>query len=368
VLIARRHPDFSIAGDAKLATAVQLAAGWLLIVAGLAHAARRPGAAGALLVAAGFGWFAIEAANPEVGSPLVFTAGLLFGASAPALIVHAALAYSGGRLASRVEIAVVVAGYVVCIAVAGILTAALNDPAAHGCLNCPRNLAHLGGSVGSSDAVARDALWLVGAWSVAAVAVLAWRALRTSLALRRLAAAALAPAAAYVALVGVANAHGISRGFQSNDPTDRRLWAGQALALVALAIGVSWERVRSARMRAELAELVVELDAAPAGRGVREALASALDEPGLTLAYRSLSATGWIDADGRPASLSGAVTELAGIAAVGHRPAALQDAELVRDIARAAGPALEHERLQAELKAQLLPGSAVGGHTAMILR
>src|SRR5690242_2378704 len=43
VLVARDHPDLSIAGDSFLASAAQLAAGWGLIAAGLAHAARRPG-------------------------------------------------------------------------------------------------------------------------------------------------------------------------------------------------------------------------------------------------------------------------------------------------------------------------------------
>lgn len=353
VVAAREHPDLSIAGDAGLASAAQLAAGWALIAGGLVHAARRRGRSGALLAAAGFTWFVAEAANPEVRSALLFTAGLLLAAATPALVVHAALAHATGRLSSRAEIIIVSAGYAVCAGVAGVLTGVVNDPLAHGCLDCPANLAYIGGSTDAGDDVTRVALWLVAGWAIAAVAFLVWRDVRASVPLRRLAAPMLAPAAVYAGLVAAANMHGIPRGFLSNDPTDRRLWAGQAIALIAVAAGAMWDRVRSARMRAELADLVVELDAVPAGRGVRDALARALGEPDLVLFYRAVSGSGWIDADGAAAELPSATTELTGVAAVAHRPGALGDAELVREISRAALPALEHERLQAQLKSQI---------------
>jgi signal transduction histidine kinase len=88
---------------------------------------------------------------------------------------------------------------------------------------------------------------------------------------------------------------------------------------------------------------------------VRDALARQLGEPDLTLVYRSVTRGEWIDGEGRPAGppSTEATTRLGGVALVGHRRGALHDAELVRDIARAALPAVEHERLRAELKAQL---------------
>src|SRR4051794_3493175 len=352
VQLARDHPDLSLAGDTVPASALQLAAGWALMLAGLAHHARRPGAvSGPLLVAAGFAWFAVEAPNPEVGSSLVFTAGLLLAASCPALIVHAALAHRAGRPESRIDVAVIAAGYLVCLGAAGAVTTVLNDPAAHGCLECPDNLAYLGGD---AESAARVALWLVCLWSGAALAAMVWRDVRTSAARRRLAAPILAPAAVYVGLVGAQAAHGIARGFESNDPTDRRLWAGQALALIAVAAGSAWDRVRTARMRSELGDLVLELGAVPAGRGVRDALARALGEPGLTLLYRRTDGGGWIDGEGRPAQCpADELTELGDVAALGHRPGALRDPQLVRDIARAARTALDNERLAAELKAHL---------------
>jgi signal transduction histidine kinase len=356
MLAARGHPDLSIAGDAPLASAAQLAAGWGLIAAGLAHAARRPrGRAGGLLVAAGFAWFAAEASSPETGSAVFFTAGLLLAPSAPALVAHAALTHPTGRLRTRAERVVVLGGYVICTGVAGVLATALNDPRAHGCFDCPANLAYVDGNTATSDDVTRAALWLTLVWAGAAVAVLVWRDARSMLARRRPATPVLLPAAVYVGLVGAANANGIPRGYLSNDPTDRRLWAAQALALVAVSAASAWDRVRSAGMRSALADLVVDLGAGAGGGGVRTALARALGEPGLTLVYRSVTHGGWIDGQGRAVGppQSEVVTELAGVALLGHRRGALQDAGLVRDIVRAALPALEHERLQAELHAQL---------------
>jgi len=359
VLVARRHPDVSLAGDAPWASVAQLLAGLGLVAAGLAHWARRPASrSGPLLAAAGLAWFLVEANDPEVGSSLIFTAGLVLFAACPALLAHAALAYSHGRLRSRVEVVAVALGYAVGVGVVGLLAAALYDPRAQGCLDCPANLVHLGGSPGADHASERLGLWLVLGWAIIAVALLAWRIARASEARRRLTAPVLAPAAVYLALVAGDAAHGIGRGFQSNDPTDRRLWAAQTVALVAAALGTRWDRLRSVRMRRELARLVVELGAAPPSGGVRDALARALGEPDLILVYRG-GETDWIDGAGTPVALpqTSAVTQLTAngelLAAIGHRPGTLEDPGLVEEIARAARPALEHERLQAQVRAQL---------------
>lgn len=129
VLVARRHPDVSLAGSAPWASVAQLLAGWGLVAAGLAHWARRPASrSGPLLAAAGLAWFLVEANDPEVGSSLIFTAGLVLFAACPALLAHAALAYSHGRPRSRVEVVAVALGYAAGVGVLGLLAAALYDP------------------------------------------------------------------------------------------------------------------------------------------------------------------------------------------------------------------------------------------------
>jgi signal transduction histidine kinase len=356
VTIARGHPDLSLAGDAPWASATELAAGWAVVAAGLAHAARRPASrCGPLLAAAGTAWFLSEAQNPESGSALVFTAGLVLFAACPALVAHAALTYAGGQLGTRVDVVSVALGYVATVGVLGLATAMLYDPTAQGCLECPANLVHLGGSAAEARSAAHAGLWMVFGWGALTVALLLWRLIRASAATRRVSAPVAMPAAVFLAFAAADAAHGIGRGFESNDSTDRALWAVQALTLVLLSLGITWERIRSRRMRAELARLVVELGRSPSGR-VRDALARALGEPRLRLAYCGSSGD-WLGDDGRSVSLPPYATLLgpadAPIAAVVDPPETILEPEFVEEIVRAARPTFEHERLQAEMRARL---------------
>jgi hypothetical protein len=95
----------------------------------------------------------------------------------------------------------------------------------------------------------------------------------------------LVPAAVYLILVAWDFQHGLDRGFLGNDAVDRRLWLGQAVALVALALGVAWEWVRGRRTRSALAKLVIELAASPPPGGLERVLADTLDDPSLELLY-----------------------------------------------------------------------------------
>src|SRR4029450_11718139 len=96
---------------------------------------------------------------------------------------------------------------------------------------------------------------------------------------RRLLAPVLAPAIVYLTLVAWVFQHALDRGFLGIDAVDRRLWLGQAGALVALVLGVGWEWVRGRRTRSALARLVVELAASPPPGGLGAVLADTLDDP-----------------------------------------------------------------------------------------
>jgi signal transduction histidine kinase len=87
---------------------------------------------------------------------------------------------------------------------------------------------------------------------------------------------------------------------------------------------------------------------------VRDALAEALGDPDLTLAYWLPRPGRWVDADGRPFTPpeSRAVTEIEDVAAIVHDPALLEEPELVRAAGAAAALALRNERLDAELRAR----------------
>ena len=125
---------------------------------------------------------------------------------------------------------------------------------------------------------------------------------------------------------------------------------------LSLAIGLLWGR----RARAVVADLVVELDRTPPG-SVRDALARALGDPTLELALWLPDRRSYVDVRGRPvavlASPDRAVTIIgpddAPVAALVHDPVLLERRALLAATAAAARLALENERLQAELRAQL---------------
>lgn len=125
-----------------------------------------------------------------------------------------------------------------------------------------------------------------------------------------------------------------------------------AAALTALiGLGVTW------RARGSVGDLVVELEREGPG-GVRSALASAIGDPTLELALRLPGREVWVDEGGNtidlPTGGERAVTMVAdGTAAMIHDPVVLDQPALLEAAGSAARFALENERLQAELRAQL---------------
>ena len=230
----------------------------------------------------------------------------------------------------------------------GMLSALVFDPPASDCTTCPRNLLLVSGSEGLFEALQRAGLWL-------GLASVGWLLLTCAPRPR------LAAVTAYVIAVGVGYAHSIPRGYLAADPTDRALWALQGIALLAVAATVARDPVRERRARARLARLVVELEARPGPRGLREVLGEVLGDPALQIAY-PLADGRRLDAAGRPAAPAGgqAVTELRD-AELFHRRGLLVEPEVVAAIAESAGLALRSERLQAELRARLEDLRAVRG-------
>src|SRR5438128_7025244 len=112
LVIARGEPAYSFAGESIVRAAVEVSAGLSLLGAALMASARRPSSRfGVVLAAAAFGWFLVEWNNPGVRFALGFALGLTLYAVAPPLVAHAALAYPGGRLASRLERLTLAAAY-----------------------------------------------------------------------------------------------------------------------------------------------------------------------------------------------------------------------------------------------------------------
>jgi signal transduction histidine kinase len=357
---ALRSPDWALAASSRAALLLGVLAGAALIVSGVAAWKRHAASAlGYLLTATALTWFVVDWNNPGIDSAPVFTAGLVLSGVFPVLVGHAALVHAATGRPSWVERAAVALAYAGAVGALGLLPALFFDPSAQGCGDCPRNLVVLTDAGGTATALTRAGLVLGVGWAALLVVLLLWRLARATGPARRVIGPVALPAIAVLALAATDFGHGLGRGFQSNDPTDRRLWLAEAAALLALAAGTTWERVRNRRTRAALARLVVDLAAAPPPGGLADVLAELLGDPTLQLVYAN-DEESWVDAAGRPANPGhgGAeVTQLmAGgrvVAALTHRRGLLSDPGLVREIASAARLALDHERLRAQLGAQL---------------
>jgi signal transduction histidine kinase len=126
---------------------------------------------------------------------------------------------------------------------------------------------------------------------------------------------------------------------------------------VALLIGLL--RIRQSRLA--VADLVVALDQAPGPAGVRQALASALGDPGLTVCYWEPETGSFVGADGRPAdpgpppgrAAIEVTADGAPLAVLVHDGELLDQQPLLDAVVAAARLALENARLQAALAAQL---------------
>jgi signal transduction histidine kinase len=131
-------------------------------------------------------------------------------------------------------------------------------------------------------------------------------------------------------------------------------------ASIAFAFLVGIGRTRLAR--SAVADLVIELGNTPGPGELRAAMARALRDPSLDIVYWLPDSARYVDANGHPVELPGESDERSvtvvrredhTIAALLHDPALHEDQQLVESVCAAAGLAMENERLQAELKAQL---------------
>ena len=134
------------------------------------------------------------------------------------------------------------------------------------------------------------------------------------------------------------------------------------LAQIAIPIAVLSVILRGRLARASVADLVVELGQTPTPARLRDALANALGDPSLQVAYWAPAEHRFVDAAGEPLELpedgSGqAVTMLErnGVreAAIIHDAILLEEPGLIGSVAGAMWLAVENDRLTTEVEAQL---------------
>jgi signal transduction histidine kinase len=361
LLIARSHPGATFGGTSWPAGLTELAAGWAVIGAGFYVWRRRGRRSGLLLAAAGVAWFFPEWDNPGVGFAVAFTFGLVTYALAAAVVAHAVLAYPSGRLSSPLDRLAVTVAYADAALILGLLPALFFSPPEQGCSLCPPNLLLADDRPGLFESLNRWGIRLGLVWTIAIAVLCVWRLARRGATLRRAAAPVLAAGAVYLLLAWSDFAHSLSRGLLGTDQLEYRLWLAQAAALCAIGLGVAWSWLLARRARSAMAALVVELGQSPAAGRLREVLARSLGDPDFEMAYPLADPERLVDATGTAVDLAKregrAVTALTSggetVALLSHRPGLLDDPAIVDEVIAATRLAVDNERLQAEVLAQL---------------
>jgi signal transduction histidine kinase len=335
---------------------VTLLAGWAFVAGGLVAWTRQPdNRIGALMVLAGF--LVLAGSLTSTDSAVAFTVGLLAAPVADAVAAHLLLAFPDGRLHSRAERMLVVAAYAdVTVLQVGMLLF-MDYRTARGC-PCPRNLLF---SV-QDDAVHSGLMTvqrLLATLTVAGVIVVLARRWRSATAPQR---RSLGPVFWTGAVTVLLTGGSLLANQVSDGPAGRYLGLAATAALAFVPLGFLVGLLRSRLARAAVGDLVIELGQPMAPGQLRDALARALGDHSVELAYRLSDSDDYVDLAGRRVELpAGSAARTVTfvhrqgrrIAAVVHDASLNDDPTLVEAACAAAGLALENERLQAELRARL---------------
>ena len=330
--------------DAILGVAI----GWSFVASGLVAWARRPeNAIGRVMVLAGFLRLGAEFCGGS-DQPVLFPIGHLLHAGFWIAVAYVLLAFPSGRLDSALSRWILVgAALLLALRLGWVLVGGEESKNALAITNSPDGV----------DAVERAESGLGLVLLVSVIVVLARRWGRASPRLR-------------VAIAPVLWAGAAGFGLLLLTLVDESLGGPLGtlplvlfdLVLAGVAVGVLVGLLRARLARSAVAELVGELGQTAAPGDLRNALARALRDPSLALAYWLPGSGRYVDVDGRPFELPApggpravSVAERDGrrIAALVHDPALGDEPELVQSVCAAAALALENERLQAELRARL---------------
>ncbi len=272
--------------------ALVLVNGWSFAGAGLVAWWRRPGnRIGPLMVAAAFAWFG--AGLNVADEDLPYTIGLALDALFPVLVGHLLLAFPTGRLQTRAERMVIGAGYV-CATILQVPSLLFEEQFA----NRPRNLLVITEDQALSDLL--DAVQYAVVVVIIATSIgIQWRRWRSATPPQR---RAIAPVwwTGGLAFVLIAVAGGADVLGATSDVLD---WLA-LLSLSAVPFGFLAGLLRSRLAQGDrIAQLVAALGQAPGPDTVRAALADALGDPSVALAYWLPDSERFVDAEGRDVAL-----------------------------------------------------------------
>ena len=331
------------------------AVGLSFLAAGLAAWHRWPASRlGLLFSIAGYAWLL-----PNIGNlpyAVTFTFANVVTSVYAASLAHLALAWPTGRLRSRFECGMVITVYAWNVG-QSVVSLLFWNPATNGCgPGCPANLLMVHGSKSIENTF--DAWSLIPSIAITAtILTLIIRHWRTARGWSRRAMTPLLWIS--FAVVGLSVVQTLDNNlnlpissFALNEIAPLILLAGPAVFVASTLL------VRTAR--GAIGTAIVDLEPGASPARLRNALAVAMGDSTLQLAFRLPDGSGYADTEGRefdPArpGPGRATTPLAesGDTLLVHDKALEHEPQLVRLTAAAASLALEHSRLQAEVEAQL---------------
>jgi signal transduction histidine kinase len=326
------------------------------ILAGVFAWSRRPDSRfGPLMIAAGFTMFVSSLAWANTAG--LQTIGQLFDLVPAAVFLHVFLAFPTGRLEHRFERALVAACYLAAFGLE-LVGMALGGFG-------PDNLFEIVSEPGAAATLLDVQLVAISAFCLIGVGVLAVRRRGAGRPLRRSVALLVDAFAFGLVMIAALFLTGAFEG-PAFETIRRATFFVIGLAPAAFLIGLLSARLA----RSALADLLLEMRADPAPADLRDALARALRDPSLALAYWLPEYETWADVDGRPTSppvptdgRAVTVIDRGGehVAALLHDASLEDEPELLEAVSAAAGISLETARLHAELAARLdeLRGSRV---------
>ncbi len=333
-----------------------LLVGASLLGCGLASWRARPeNRVGKIMVLTGFAWFAAQLI--EATPPWLNTIGLAVQSVWIIGLVWLLLSFPSGRLPGRLDRWLVATTAALALGVQLVAMLYGNKAGLH-CPGCANNLLQVVHE--NHKALGwRGLQFLLGAALIATViALLLRRWVRASAAQRRAVSPVLVAGCATLAALTwtiVEALFGSPFG---------ALPANMYFTLMAtVPVAVLFVLLQRRLARGMVAGLVVELGGPSASVDLRDALARALGDPTLQLAFWFSPEKHYVDGDGTPVVLphddSGRSSTFVArdgqpIAVLLHDPVLEHNAKLVESVCAAASLTLENERLQAELRARLL--------------
>jgi signal transduction histidine kinase len=336
-------------------------AAWTFVFAGLVAWSYRPGnRLGPLMVATGFALLFRQ--FRYTNDPLGFTVFFAVSELSYALVAHTALAYPSGRVTDRLERAFLYVAYSVALLFPVATLMAYGRGPLHFYDPRPRkSLIYVAGNPTLVEWLQKS--FVVVAWGVLAavfVALIVRRLVRATPRARHI----LAPLLFAAVVAGLRAVFECIRTFVTTPDNFivKNLFWWQIGALIALPLAILAGLLLTLARRATVGELLLELEKTPPHE-LRGALARAIGDPTLEVAFWLPERKGYVDARGEPMELprdgdERAVTLLEQdgqpLAALIHDPILRHEPKLVESAGAAARLALENARLQAELRAQLV--------------